>query len=162
MVNNVKQQQIQVGDIVRVTRKDGKAYECMVIKSLLNHGGFYGKVTENKDKVSTSSWKRYGLKNDGIFQVFNECLYIKVLSKTESFSTNIKSLAESINSNLKEQTATYYRTRLPNNNSYLTFCLCENYGGWSISEDKNKSLYESFILSQNSILTADQEEGEGQ
>lgn len=154
--------EINVGDIVKVARNDGKIYECMIIKKLLNHGGFYGKVIKNEDKVSTSSWERYGLDKDGIFQVLSECIYIKVLSKTESFTQNLKistGLTESLDfTTIEEKNATYYRTKVPGEDSYLTFCLCENYGGWSTSEDKNKSLAESFILSQKSIIYADEGE----
>lgn len=127
--SNIK---LETGDVARITRKDGKQYDAFIIEVYDRYNLVYGRVLESsKDKVATSGWSRYSLKNDGICQLMNECSNIEVISK----GTKIK-LEEVDNASL-------YQNKIPGTNKVLTLCLTEDFGGWSDAQDENDAILES-------------------
>ena len=129
-----------VGDIIRVTRRDGKIYDCFVVENVERHQLFCGKVLRNiKGKVPTTSWVRYGLHKDATCQFNKECLSIEVLSKGQR--TSVPDVRSEV-----------YRNRFPGTNQPVTFCLSESktgrYGGWSNSEEESCAILESYNRSQ--------------
>lgn len=140
----------KTGDLLEVTRKDNSKFKCIVIENY--DGGFVSKVLEKDEKVGTATWNRYGLKEDGRFQVVEDCADIKILAESKKFSAEgTLTLSESVSHNQM----TYYTTPLSESKS-ITLCLCENYGGWSIHENKDNqnALKESFFNSQVSKLSS--------
>lgn len=142
----VKESQYKVGDLLEVTRKDGKKFKCIVVE---DYGtGFVSKVINKDEKVGTANWNRYGLKEDGRFQIVEDCETIKVLAEsTESKASGSLSLNESVT----KSEMTYYTTPL-GNGKCITLCLCEGHGGWSVhnEDDENigEALKESYLNSQ--------------
>lgn len=112
----------KVGDIVKVTKKDGRFYECFVVGNA-GEEVFYGKVLDSSSKVPTTSWKRYGLVDDCSVQMIKECKNIELVSEAEV--SRLEDLSET----------TIYR------NGKYAFCLSEDYGGWS--EDHENYIFES-------------------
>lgn len=140
----------KTGDLLEVTRKDNSKFKCIVIENY--DGGFVSKVLEKDEKVGTATWNRYGLKEDGRFQVVEDCADIKILAESKKSSAEgTLTLSESVSHNQM----TYYTTPLSESKS-ITLCLCENYGGWSIHENKDNqnALKESFFNSQVSKLSS--------
>lgn len=124
---------MNTGDIVRVTRKDGRVYDCFVIEDYKNRNMFYGRVLDSsKDHVPVSSWSRYGLTKNGICQLKEECESIKTVSKSKCV------VVEDL-SNTK-----IYSNVTPNDNTLITFCLSEGYGGWSDEKDVDTAIFESY------------------
>lgn len=124
---------MNTGDIVRVTRTDGRVYDCFVVENYKDRGMFYGRILESsKDKVPHSSWTRYGIKEDGILQLTNECKSIKLISPGS------KTVLEDMN-----DTYIYHNVN-PKTGKNITFCLSEDYGGWSDEPDEGTSVFESF------------------
>lgn len=123
---------MNTGDIVRVTRKDGRIYDCFVIEDYKNRNMFYGRVLESsKDHVPVSSWSRYGLVKNGICQLKEECKSIKTVSKSKCIV--VEDLSDT----------KVYRNVTPSNN-LITFCLSEDFGGWSDEKDQDTAIFESY------------------
>lgn len=140
----------KTGDLLEVTRKDNSKFKCVVIENY--EGGFVSKVLEKDEKVGTATWDRYGLKEDGRFQIVEDCADIRVLAESKKSSAEgTLTLSESVS----HSQMTYYTTPLSESKS-ITLCLCENYGGWSIHEsrDSQDALKESFFNSQVSRLSS--------
>lgn len=146
----VKENQYKTGNLLEVVLKDGKQFKCIVVEDYGD--GFVGKVLSKDLKVGTASWNRYGLKEDGRFQVIENCKEVKVLAEsTETKGSGSLSLNESVT----KSEMTYYTTPL-GEGKCITLCLCEGYGGWSVhdeNEDAGNALKESFFSSQISKCT---------
>lgn len=130
----------KIGDLIKVERKDGKIYEGIVIKKYNKRESFYCKVLNKPEGLGTANWYRFGLnESNGIYQHFDECENLNIISESQfSMSDNAK----------------YYKTQLPDN-KVSTFCVCENYGGWSNESDESKSLMESLEATKKSALKVD-------
>lgn len=141
-----------IGDLIEVTRNDGKKFKGIVVENY--SGGFVCKVLHKDKDVGTASWSRYGLVSDSRFQSITECQNIEVLAKaTKSSASSTFTLNESVTkSNL-----TYYETPIDENLS-STLCICDGFGGWSFSNKlksgklRSDALKESFFNSQISKL----------
>lgn len=121
------------GDVVRVTRNDGKVYDCFVIEDDDNRGILIGRVLESsQDKVGTSSWQRYGLENNSICQLKEECKRISLVRKGTS------SLLEA------KDGVRIYQNIVPGSHQPLTFCMTEDCGGWSEKPFNAYSFFESY------------------
>ena len=129
-----------VGDIVRVERPDGKIFECFVT-GLVGEGSlFYGKILPtSKDKVKGTTWRRYGLENDGVIRVTRE-------SKINLLSKGKKVVLEDLPSTV------IYENRLPESGDKVTFCLTDDYGGWSFDEDTNEAIIESYTRARSNLI----------
>lgn len=126
---------IKTGNIVRVTRDDGRVYECFIVDTAESGNLFFGRILESsKDKVPHTSWDRYGLNNNCICQVIKECKSVDLISKGSSF--------------ILEDTAgaKFYRNTAPDSDKVLTLCLSEDrkFGGWSEDSDNDSSIIESY------------------
>lgn len=140
----------KIGDLLEVTKNDNSKYKCVVIENY--EGGFVGKVLEKDENVGTATWDRYGLKEDGRFQVVEDCSNIKVLARAK-VSKAESSL--SLNESVSHSEMTYYTTPI-NDHQSITLCMCENYGGWSVHNTgcDSEALKESFFNSQISKLNS--------
>ena len=129
-----------VGDIVRVKRPDGKVFECFVT-GLVGEGSlFYGKILPtSKYKVRDTTWRRYGLEEDGVIKMTNEC-EIKLISKGR------KVVLEDLPSTV------IYENRLPGSGDKVTFCLTDDYGGWSFNEDNSEAIVESYTRARSNLI----------
>lgn len=124
---------MNTGDIVRVTRTDGRTYDCFVVEDYKSRGMFYGKVLKSsKDKVACSSWSRYGTKEDGILQIIDECKSVTLMRPGR------KTVLEDMDNTC------IYQNKDPKSNETITFCLSEGFGGWSNEDDEGSSILESF------------------
>lgn len=128
-----KEVKLCTGDIATITRaEDGKQYDAFIIEVYDNYGLFYGRVLESsKDKVATSSWSRYGLEKDGVCQLIDECSEIKVISKGKAIKLE------------DVEDTCLYQNKIPGTNKTVTFCLSEDFGGWSESSDEEDAILES-------------------
>lgn len=121
---------MKTGDIVKVTRNDGRIYECFVVQDFSDKNLFCGKVLETYgNKVPSTTWSRYGMSGDCICQLRNECKSVEMVNE------GTKIIVEDMN-----DTAIFTNTYKGKN---LTFCLSEDFGGWSEERDTSTSLYES-------------------
>ena len=114
-----------VGDVVQVTKTDGKVYDCFIVEKFNNHKLFCGRVLESSsDHVPTTSWGRYGLKEDAIVQLDEDCKNIELISHPEKVQLEDANGAE------------VYRNTVPGTNKVLTFCVLpeSSYGGWSADQ----------------------------
>lgn len=139
MMNNVN---VNVGDIVRVTRCDGKIYDCFVVENLNRHSMFCGRILRHvKGKSPSTSWTRYGLNHNAICQIVSECESIQVLSKGQQLPINDNKQVE------------VYQSRDPQSHKTVTLCLSESidgkYGGWSDNDDESSAILESYSRSQD-------------
>ena len=127
--SNIK---LETGDIVRVTRNDGKQYDMFITETFDRYNLLCGRVLESsKDKVATTSWKRYNLEENGICQLIDEC-------------SNISTLSEGKKVELEGVDDTrLYQNTVPGTNKVLTFCLSEDFGGWSESSNTDDAILES-------------------
>lgn len=126
---------IKTGNIVRVTRNDGRVYECFIVDTAENGNLFFGRVLESsKDKVPHTSWKRYGLEDNCICQIIKECKSIDLISKGSSFVLE------------DAKGSVFYRNKTPDSGEVMTLCLSENnnYGGWSNDSDIDSAIIESY------------------
>lgn len=140
---------ISVGDIVEVTRNDGRKFESFVVQTYPKRNMFYGRVLESsRDKVSTASWDRYGLKDNGVCQVLEDCKSVKTISK------GVRTVLEDMNDTV------VYRNTIPGTCTNLTFCLSEGYGGWSESEEDG-SIFESYVEATHSKANSEVEKERG-
>ena len=130
-MNNV----IKTGNIVRVTRDDGRVYECFVVDTAEDGNLFFGRILESsKDKVPHTSWSRYGLKGNCICQVISECKSIDLVSDGRPF------VLEDMNG------IKFYRNKTPDSGTVITLCLSEDhkFGGWSDDSDEDSAIIESY------------------
>lgn len=136
------------GDLLEVTCKDGLKFKCIVIENY--EGGFVSRVLSKDEGIKTASWSRYGLNKSGRFQVFDDCSKIERLAYADKKQGTA---TLSLNESLIKSNITYYTTPV-NNTESITFCVYENYGGWSTIHKGNDpdSLKESFFNSQLSKL----------
>lgn len=118
---------ISIGDIVKITRNDGKEYNCFVIESIGEQQAIYGRLLESsKDKVAAATWDRYGLVEEGVCTYLEDCESLEIISK----GTNI--IVEDAND------STIYKNT--DNKQSIIFCLAEGYGGWSITSEEEALL----------------------
>lgn len=126
---------IKTGNIVRVTRDDGRVYQCYVVDTAEDGNLFFGRILESsKDKVPHTSWSRYGLKDNCICQVIGECKSIDLISEGLPF------VLEDM-SGIK-----FYRNKIPGSGTVITLCLSEDrkFGGWSDDSDDDSAIIESY------------------
>lgn len=121
------------GDIVKVVRKDGKTYECFVIEQVKRGKLFFGRVLNKSEGVSTTTWHRYQLDGNCICQPVSECKSVELLSRAHQRITEDQSRSIKI-----------YTNKIPGTQKMLTFCLDEDYGGWSENPDEEEALVESY------------------
>lgn len=127
--------EISTGDVVRVTRKDDKVYDCFVIENYPGRNMFYGKVLKtSKDKVPTASWKRYGLDQSGVCQLEEDCKQIEKIDQSKVI------VLEDLSN-----TKVY---RIPEEDQEETFCLSEDFGGWSEDEDTDTAIIDAYREAQ--------------
>lgn len=127
------------GDIVKVSRNDGKVYDCFVIESLKDDNLFYGRVLESsRDKVPTTCWKRYGLEDNCIVQAQSEAKSVELLTKSNHIVVE----------DLKD--THIYRNRIPGTSRTVTLSLSEGFGGWSEDRDEDSAIFESCSRMSNS------------
>lgn len=139
MANNIK---VNVGDIIRVTRNDGRVYDCFVVEDLDRHKMFCGRILRSIEGTPpTTSWVRYGLNHNAICQIKSECKSVKVLSKGKQVPITDQKHVE------------VYRNNIPGSNESITLCLSESlggrYGGWSHSSDESNAILESYTRSKS-------------
>lgn len=75
---------VEIGDLVRVTTVSGQIYDCIVAKYYPKSKSFCGRFVygfgEKEKKVK--NWDKYGMKNSSVFQRLDECLELKIVSKS--------------------------------------------------------------------------------
>lgn len=139
-------EKFKVGDLIEVTRYDGKKYRGIVAEDY--ECAFITNIVAKEKEIGTTLWERFG--NEPLrFQPLGNCKDIKVLSEStcSKASSSLK-----LNESLTKDEITYYTTPL-GDGTVSVLCMCEGYGGWSTYEegtDPSTALKESYFDSKMS------------
>jgi len=125
----MERDKISIGDIVEITRNDGKVYNCFVIESIGKQQAIYGRLLESsKDMVTAATWDRYGLVDKGV------CTYLEDVKSVKILSKGTQTIMEDVND------VSLYENY--DNGNKIIFCVSEGYGGWS-TENNEEALLEA-------------------